>query len=49
MDLVLPGVELVLATFNGENIELINEDFPTFDRPHNTTVANSLLGISDKL
>jgi hypothetical protein len=36
MDLVRPGVELVLATL-APSSELITLDFPTFDRPRNAT------------
>ena len=44
MERVLPGVELVFATFFLLNRELIKEDFPTLERPHNITSGSLILG-----
>lgn len=49
MDLVLPGVELVFARFFRLKIELIKEDLPTLDLPHNTTSGSFSFGSSEVL
>ena len=48
MDRVLPGDEEVFANFE-LNKELINEDFPTLERPQRTTVGKSCFGNSVRL